>query len=293
MLTDAHCHPFDLLKYLSGAEEERMGMGVACAASSWNREQFEYHEGLVMGAASPQGGGTPEGGSMPQGGGTPPVIPCFGLHPQLPASLVAAPGMVKILKEGEALLEELAKEGRLGAVGESGFDLYDERYRRLEEVQDQIFRRHLEVALRYGLPLVFHVRRAMHKIFSCAGELKSLPSVIFHSWSGTLVEGEALLRRGVNAFFSFGTVILKNHREAMRCAARLTPERLLLETDAPYQPLRGKAFSSWADLSLIRDALAALRKEAGSPCASPDEVEAVTAANFFRAFMLNEEKRRT
>jgi TatD DNase family protein len=127
----------------------------------------------------------------------------------------------------------------------------------------------------------------MHRIFPYTGELKSLPAVIFHSWSGTLGEGEALLRRGINAFFSFGTVILKNHREAMRCAARFAPERLLLETDAPYQPLRGRVFSSWADLPLIRDTMAALRKEAESPRTSPEEVEAAVEANFFRAFMLS------
>jgi TatD DNase family protein len=297
MLTDAHCHPFDLLKYLPGAEEERRRMGIVCAASAWNREQFEYHEGLSPGAASltgarsetgiPPSGDIPQEGAAPRAGVPPPVIPCFGLHPQLPASLAAGPGMMDVLKEGEQLLEKLAGEGRLGAIGESGFDLYDAKHRNFEEVQERLFRRHLEIARRYDLPLIFHVRRAMHKIFSYTRELKFPPSVIFHSWSGTLEEGEALLRRGVNAFFSFGTVILKNHREAMRCAARLAPERLLLETDAPYQPLRGGAFSSWADLPLIRDAMATLRNEAGRPCASPGEVETAAAANFFRALRLN------
>jgi TatD DNase family protein len=124
----------------------------------------------------------------------------------------------------------------------------------------------------------------MHKIFAHTGELKKAPPVIFHSWPGTLGEGEALLRRGVNAYFSFGAPVLGSRKETRRCCALLPPERLLLETDAPYQPPRGKTFSSWGDLPLICRAAAALRKEAGSPCAAHKELEALTEANFFRAF---------
>jgi TatD DNase family protein len=124
----------------------------------------------------------------------------------------------------------------------------------------------------------------MHKIFACTGELKKLPGVIFHSWPGTLGEGEALLRRGVNAYFSFGAPILTNRKEARRCCALFPAERLLLETDAPYQPPRGRAFSSWQDLPLICRGAADLRKEAGSPGGTPEELEALTEANFFRAF---------
>jgi TatD DNase family protein len=88
----------------------------------------------------------------------------------------------------------------------------------------------------------------------------------------------------VNAYFSFGALVLGSRKETRRCCALLPPERLLLETDAPYQPPRGRTFSSWGDLPLICRGAAALRKEAGSPCAAPEELEALTEANFFRAF---------
>jgi len=172
----------------------------------------------------------------------------------------------------------------MDAVGETGFDLYDERYKAAEKLQDEIFACHLETALRCGLPLVLHVRRAMHKIFPCAHDLKKLPAVVFHSWPGTRGEGEALLKRGVNAFFSFGTTIAKNHREAINCAAHFPLDRLLLETDAPYQPLRLKTFSSYRDLSAICAALAVLRNDAGSPGSTPEELEEATTENFFRVF---------
>ena len=264
-MTDAHCHPWDLLEYAASAETERRESGTACAASSWNREQFEYHEGLARKACEE---------------GAPPLFCCFALHPQL-----CAPDNGEFSpREGLEFLQSLAASGRLDAVGETGFDLYNARFRAGEKLQDELFAAHVDTALEYGLPLVIHARRAMHKIFPFTSVFKKLPAVIFHSWPGTKGEGEALLRRGINALFSFGTTVTNNHREAMACAALFPPERLLLETDAPYQPLRGNAFSSWRDLPQVCSCIAALRKEAGSPCAEPGELEAQTTTNFYRVF---------
>ena len=262
-MIDAHCHPWDLLKYLDNAEDERRETHTAAAASSWNLDQFAYNESLAKKA-------------LKDGG--PPLFCCFALHPQLSADRDFR------FSQGLELLQSLGEEGRLDAVGETGFDLYGEEYRAGEKTQDEIFAHHLNTALRYGLPMVLHVRKAMHKIFPFAGALKKLPAVIFHSWPGTRGEGEALLRRGVNAFFSFGTTVMKNHRNAMACAALFPVDRILLETDAPYQPLRGKAFSSWRDLDAICLGIASLRKEASSPCSSPEGLEEQASVNFFRVF---------
>jgi TatD DNase family protein len=188
------------------------------------------------------------------------------------------------LSAGIDLLYSLGANGRLDAVGETGFDLYEERFRAAEKIQDDLFACHLETALRHDLPIILHVRRAMHKIFPFARELKKLRAVVFHSWPGSMGEGEALLRRGINAYFSFGAVVLKNHREAMRSAACFPPDRLLLETDAPYQPMRGKGFSSWRDLDAICSGIAGLRRGAGSPCDASAELEKRTTDNFYKVF---------
>ena len=269
-MTDTHCHPWDLLEYQKDAEDVRRETGTAIAASSWNREQFEYHEGLSKKALED---------------GAPRLIRCFALHPQLAPSFMEKAGdELFSLSQGIELLFSLCAGKRPDALGETGFDLYSERYKAAEKIQDEMFALHLECALKYDLPMVLHLRRAMHKIFPFTKELKKLPAVIFHSWPGTCGEGEALLRRGVNAFFSFGATVAKNHKEAINSAARFPPERILLETDAPYQPLKGKSFSSWRDLDEICSCIAALRKEAGSPCDTQEELKEITTANFFRAF---------
>jgi len=262
-MTDAHCHPWDLLDFESQAEEERRKTRTAAAASAWNREQFEYHEGLAKKAKED---------------GAPPLFCCFALHPQLSAEENFSPsGSIE-------LLYSLAAEARLDAVGETGFDLYDKKYKAAESIQDEMFVSHLDTALQWNLPMILHVRKAMHKIFPFARQLKQLPAVVFHSWPGTRGEAEAILKKGINAYFSFGTAVLKNHRAAIASACILPADRILLETDAPYQPLKGNKYSTWRDLSQICTCIAGLRKEAGSPCASPEELEEQTTVNFYRIF---------
>jgi len=262
-MTDAHCHIWDLLDFEKCAEEERRKTRTAAAASAWNIEQFEFHEDLAKKAKED---------------GAPPLFLCYALHPQLPAEKKYS------LARGIELLFSLAVETRLDAVGETGFDLYDEKFKAAESIQDEIFVSHLDVALHWDLPMILHLRRAMHKIFPFMPQLKKLPAVVFHSWPGTTAEAEAILKKGINAYFSFGTAVLKNHKEAIASAGILPADRILLETDAPYQPLRGKEFSTWRDLSQICKCIADLRKDAGSPCASPEELEAQTTENFFRVF---------
>jgi TatD DNase family protein len=180
------------------------------------------------------------------------------------------------LQDSLSVLDTLSAQGRLCAVGESGFDLYNAAFRETEKIQDELFAAHLETALRYGLPLVIHSRRAMHKVFAQAAALKKCRAVVFHSWSGTEGEGAALLRRGINAFFSFGAALMLNHKEAARCCAAFPADRLLTETDAPFQPLRGREFSCYADIKAVLGAVEALRGGA--------EMEKVIERNFRAAF---------
>jgi TatD DNase family protein len=194
MLTDAHCHPFNLARVFPEAEEERFKQGVRCAASATVAEEFMYNRELSK---------------MAREVGAPEILPCFAVHPQMPASPKAAENEIE---NALAALHSFASDGELAAVGETGFDLYNSQFRETEAVQDTLFAAHIESALLYGLTVVIHARRAMHKIFAASKSLAKCRAVVFHSWSGTLGEGQSLLRRGINAFFSFGAIITLNHR---------------------------------------------------------------------------------
>jgi TatD DNase family protein len=255
MLTDAHCHPFDLANIFPQAEEERQRFGVLAAASACNLEEFSYNEKLSL-------------------------LPCFGIHPQQIANNKEQIANRELLLES---IDVLAGEKRIAAIGECGFDLYNEEFRETEKIQDQYFAAQVEIALKHDLPLVIHTRRATRNVFAYSKTLSRCKAVIFHSWPGTLEEALSLLRRGVNAFFSFGNVLMLNHKQALRSCALLPARRLLTETDAPYQPRRGMDFSTWADLPLIIEAAAALRCQAGNNISAKD-LETQIETNFHNAF---------
>jgi TatD DNase family protein len=261
MASDAHAHPFYLSKVYGNAEAERRKLSIMCAGSAWNNEDFLYNE---------------------KAAGYFPMALCFAVHPQLSAfSTFNADS--KDIQHSLSLLYQLAGENRIDAVGETGFDLFNDEFRAAEKMQDDLFEHHLCTAEKYELPLVLHLRRAMQKIFLHTRRLKKIPAVVFHSYPGTADEATALLRRGVNAYFSFGTTILLNHKTAMKACAAIDEERLLFETDAPYQSPRGRQFSTYADIADVINKAAELRGGAGKPGAA-DELERVSDENFYKVY---------
>ena len=271
MLTDAHCHPFDLVQVFPRLEEERRRLGVTIAASACDLEEFEHNVELARNAAADKAAA---------------ILPCFAVHPQLPAVKTAA-GNKTAKEEMESLintLNDFSAGGKLAAVGECGFDLYDAAFKETESVQDWLFEEHLKTAIRCELPLVIHARKATRKIFANVKNLAKCRAVVFHSWSGTYEEGLSLLRLRVNAYFSFGNIILNGHKRAIRCCALFEAQRLLTETDAPFQPRKGKNFSCWADIPLIIKTAADLRREAQSNITNEEELESTIEKNFFDVF---------
>jgi TatD DNase family protein len=264
LASDAHCHPYYLHQKDSGGEEERIRLNIKCAASAFNKTDFLFNEELSK-----------KSGLSTQ---TPYMALCYAVHPQLPLQLKRGSSNYSIA-ELKLFLENLASEKRISAVGETGFDLYGNDYKATEEEQQNIFEHHLQLALEYKLPIVLHVRRAMHKIFNYCAILKELPAVVFHSYSGSTDEARSILKRGVNAYFSFGNAILLNHKNARRCAADLEAEHLLFETDCPYQMQKGRTHSSYADIFDILSAAMLLRADASRYAAPRYVVPLHTNAN--------------
>lgn len=171
----------------------------------------------------------------------------FGIHPQDPQK-----------EELETLLR-LIGEKRIEAVGEIGLDLFSDEFRATFSLQSELFKRQLEIAAEHDLPVVLHIRKAVQQLFSLEHLLKKNSSVIFHSYSGTADEALTFLRHGVNACFSFGNALLNGHKRAAECIKMLPVERILTETDAPYQPKAGKPFSRPEDLEEIVNAVKGIR----------------------------------
>lgn len=183
----------------------------------------------------------------------PPTIAGFGIHPQ------------NVRWDTAEFLDRLAAQKRIAFIGEAGFDFFGDRPERIRndanlDAQKKAFEFQLGLAARYGLPLVVHARKATDIILGYGTTLRRLPSVIFHGWPGRIHDAKALLRKGVSAYFSFGTPLLRSAKHAMESCSDLPLERILSETDAPWQPPYGEAWTRSEHIIAVAEKIALIRK---------------------------------
>lgn len=128
---------------------------------------------------------------------------------------------------------------KIVAIGEIGFDYYWEPVEK--ELQYEYFYRQMELAERYGLPVVIHDREAHGDTVAM---IERFPRVkgILHSCSASAETVKELCKKGWYISFS-GTVTFKNAARVKEAAAAVPLDKILTETDCPYlapHPHRGK-----------------------------------------------------
>ncbi len=143
-----------------------------------------------------------------------------------------------------AVLEGLAANPRVVAVGETGMDRYwPGRLDACAEParQREAFAWHIDLAKRVGKPLMIHNRDADADVLDVLRAEGAPDTVIFHCFSS----GPDMARACVDAgwFLSLsGTVSFRNAAELREAAALIPADQLLVETDAPFltpHPYRG------------------------------------------------------
>jgi TatD DNase family protein len=152
--------------------------------------------------------------------------PAYGLHPMFLAD------------HRPEHLDELAtwiQRERPVAVGECGLDFYVEGLDAAE--QRAYFRRQLELAREFSLPLVLHARRAVDEVIATLRSVGNLRGVV-HSFSGSIEQAQQLWKMGFCVGLG-GPVTYPRARRLRELVATMPLEFLLLETDSPDQPLHG------------------------------------------------------
>ena len=127
------------------------------------------------------------------------------------------------------------------AVGEIGLDYHYDFAPR--EVQREVFRRQIRVAVESGRPIVIHTREADNDTIALLTEEGAATVTgVVHCFTGDAAMATRIVGLGLHVSFS-GIVTFKA-AESVRAAAAVVPDdRLLVETDAPYLapvPLRGR-----------------------------------------------------
>jgi len=141
-------------------------------------------------------------------------------------------------------LKELGKmvsEPKIIAWGEIGLDFY-RRYSP-PDLQMEAFKRQLEMAIDFDLPVIIHDRDAHEELLTILQKVgKGKRKGVIHCFSGNYDLAMALIEMGYYISIP-GTVTYKNALQVQDVASRIPLERILLETDAPFLapvPKRGK-----------------------------------------------------
>jgi TatD DNase family protein len=216
MLVDSHCH----LDYYT---------------------EVELPEVLARAATAGVGEMVTIGTTMAQSDRLPAMIQSFpnlwctvGVHPHHAAEApIPAP----------ETLADMARHPRVIGIGESGLDYFYDRSPR--DVQAENFRAHIRGARLAGVPLCIHARDADDDIALILQEERDRAGgfdFLLHCFSSSRRLAEAAVEMGGYVSFS-GILTFPRSTELREIARDVPPDRLLVETDAPYLapvPFRGK-----------------------------------------------------
>ena len=129
-------------------------------------------------------------------------------------------------------LEQYQDDPRLVAVGEIGLDLFVPH---LDTGRQQHFyRAQLQLARRFDLPVILHVRRSADQLLKALRELP-VRGGIAHAFNGSLQQAQAFIDLGFKLGFG-GAVTFDRALQLRRLATELPLDALVLETDAPDIP---------------------------------------------------------
>ena len=160
------------------------------------------------------------------------------------------------LEELQMVEQELASR-KFVAIGEIGIDLYWDKTHLKE--QQLAFRRQIQLAKHYKLPIVIHCRDAFDEIFEILEEEKAADLFgIFHCFSGT--HKQALQAISYNMKLGIGGVVTFKNGKIDQFINQIDIKHIVLETDSPYLapiPFRGKRNESSYIVNVV-DKLASL-----------------------------------
>src|SRR5690606_13277140 len=145
------------------------------------------------------------------------------------------------LDEAIAVIDELATHPRTRAIGETGLDYFRTPSER-RAPQHESFEAHIALAKTHGLAMQIHDRDAHDDVLETLRRVGAPKRTVFHCCSGD--EQMPRICADAGYYLSFAGNITFKNAQNLRDALRVTPpERILVETDAPFLtpvPLRGR-----------------------------------------------------
>jgi TatD DNase family protein len=182
------------------------------------------------------------------------VVAAVALHPN------EAP-VVEDLEKDLQIIEELAANPRVRAIGETGLDFF-RTPENLRDRQKYSFARHIKMAKEHKKALVIHDRDSHRAVLDLLIQEGAPANTIFHCYSGDAQMAKECIANEYILSFA-GTVTFKNAPELREAVVLVPIEQLLVETDSPFlapMPNRG-ALNTPAQIPNTLRVIADLRNE--------------------------------
>ena len=164
-------------------------------------------------------------------------------YPDVYATIGYHPSETDITNESDLIvLEEQLQREKIVGIGEIGLDYHYGSDNK--EKQIELFRKQMELAEKYDLPVVIHSRDATEDTINI---LKEYPNVIgdMHCFSGSVETAHIYIKMGYK--LGIGGVVTFKNSNLYKVIESVGIENIVLETDSPYltpEPFRGKRNSS-------------------------------------------------
>lgn len=153
------------------------------------------------------------------------LLPAVGIHPE------------NIDNSNLKTIENIIKEHKVLAIGEIGLDYHynDEN----KDEQKEYFIKQLDLALKYDLPVIIHIREAMQECFDILKTRKN--KGIIHCFSGSVEMAREYIKLGYK--LGIGGVLTFKNSKLYEVIEKIDLKDIVLETDSPFlspEPFRGK-----------------------------------------------------
>lgn len=157
-------------------------------------------------------------------GGSPLVYATAGVHPHHAGN---------VGEDWSEAIKTTAESPHVVAIGETGLDFYRDFSPR--DAQRDVFRRQIELAVETGKPLFVHDRDSAGETRQILSDYKhELVDCVIHCFTGNSADLDAYLEDGYHIGVTGWICDERRGRELAELAPRIPPDRLLIETDAPY-----------------------------------------------------------
>ena len=185
----------------------------------------------------------------------PGLVYTLGIHPLY--SNQVKPGDLEVVDQQIA---QSLSDPRFVGIGEIGLDYFVEDLD--PQQQDLIFNAQLDLAEKYQLPVILHVRRSQDAILK-ALRRRNIPGGIAHAFNGSMQQAEQFIALGFKLGFG-GAATYERALQIRRLLKDLPLESIVTETDAPDIPpawlmSEGIRFNEPAFLPRIARELAEIR----------------------------------